>query len=107
MKRAIALFLILLPMSVFAEHGKLAKDLQQSDGDVDVIVQFKHTPGAQHHSKITSKGGVVHADLSLIKAVHARIPAKKLQEFVGSLGQQQHKRVLGSLGILGTMGIEQ
>jgi serine protease AprX len=47
---------------------------------VDVIVQFKHVPGTAHAAKIAGDGGVVKTDLSLVKALHASLPANQLEK---------------------------
>src|SRR5262245_54381545 len=64
---AVALFMVALTASA-AGHGKIAADLanfpQHRDGTVDVIIQFKETPQAQHFAEIADHGGKIKFSLS-------------------------------------------
>ena len=68
--------------ALFAGNGRLAKELESLDpaSNVDVIVEFKHTPTEAHHRKIEEKGGVHRKSLDLIKGSLYSVPAGKLQE---------------------------
>lgn len=73
---------ILMSSSLWGKDRKLAPDLQPDDSSdlVNVIVQFKQTPGEAHKDKIRSKGGTVDSDLSLVKAVSGKVPQNRLSE---------------------------
>jgi serine protease AprX len=68
--------------SGFAQVSKIAKPLHgRKDNDAtDVIVQFTTIPGSRHRDKILARGGTVTEDLLFIKALHAKIPASKLDD---------------------------
>src|ERR1022692_718602 len=63
---------------------KFSADLQNARGDerglANVIVQFVSKPTAQHHKKVTSRGGSLTRDLSLIKASAYRMPVASIAE---------------------------
>jgi len=84
MHRVIAAVLIVCSGSTipaYAKNAKIATDTAvHSTGAVDVIIQFKHKPTASHVAKIGEHGGVLKSDLSLVNAMHARVPANRLQE---------------------------
>jgi serine protease AprX len=64
-----------------ARSTKIASDLPtRHSGSLEVIVQFKHRPTSAHAAKIMSYGGSAKSDLSLIKGLHAAIPANRLHE---------------------------
>jgi len=78
----LVLLVTLLSSLGWAQGYKLAPDLKADDSNelVNVIVQFKHTLGETHRNKIRNKGGVVHADLSLVKSLSGRVPRNRLRE---------------------------
>jgi serine protease AprX len=83
MLRRYALLSILALFAVSATAGhKIAKDLENLDPDsnVDVIIQYKETPGAAHHLKMRARGGRHNGDLALIQASHYTVQAKTLAE---------------------------
>lgn len=83
MKRLLsALVLVLVATSGWAQLSKIATPLHgRKDNDAtDVIVQFAMTPGAIHREKILMRGGTIKDDLSFIKALHASIPASRLDD---------------------------
>jgi len=77
-----ALVLVLVATSGWAQLSKIATPLHgRKDNDAtDVIVQFAMTPGAIHREKILMRGGTIKDDLSFIKALHASIPASRLDD---------------------------
>lgn len=65
------------------EKHKLSKDLEQPTGGsnattVDVIIQFKQTPGDTQHAKVLAKGGALKTKLDAIKGAHYSVPAGSL-----------------------------
>jgi serine protease AprX len=65
-----------LPGLAFARNKKISKDISvTSNKTISVIVRFKHAPGEKHKDKIRANGGLVSADLSLVKAVVAKMRA--------------------------------
>jgi serine protease AprX len=76
------LALMVVATSGFAQLTKIAAPLHgRKDNDAtDVIVQFTTTPGAVHVAKIVAHGGTVKESLSFIKALHASIPASRLDD---------------------------
>ncbi|HXM20581.1 MAG TPA: S8 family serine peptidase [Terriglobales bacterium] len=83
MKRFLfGLALMVVGTSGFAQVSKIAKPLHgRRDNDAtDVIVQFTSVPGARHREKILARGGTVKDDLAFIKALHASIPASRLDD---------------------------
>jgi len=74
--------LVLVATSGWAQLSKIATPLHgRKDNDAtDVIVQFAMTPGAIHREKILMRGGTIKDDLSFIKALHASIPASRLDD---------------------------
>jgi len=76
------LLVTFISSAMWAKDHKLAPDLStdSSSDQVNVIVQFKHTPGEVHKDKIRSKGGSVDSDLSLVKGVSGKLPKNRLQE---------------------------
>ena len=58
----------------FGRSAKISSDLKTGGAGerVAVIVQFSHTPTARHHQKVFSRGGVLRAELGLVKVrLHA------------------------------------
>ena len=83
MKRFLfGLALMVVATSGFAQTTKIAAPLHgRKDNDAtDVIVQFTTTPGPTHAGKIVAHGGTVTESLSFIKALHASIPASRLDD---------------------------
>ena len=81
MKKRAAIVLVTLLSSVsWGKDRKLAPDfkVEHSAELVNVIVQFKHSPGEQHKSKIRANGGLVDSELPLVKALSIRVPANRL-----------------------------
>ena len=64
----------------FAEHPKMARELETAspDATVDVIVQYKHSPNAWQHQKIRRMGGAHKGDLHLIAGDVVSMPASAL-----------------------------
>jgi len=83
-KRSVIAVVLVTLLSSFswAKDHKLAPDLSadNSSGLVNVIVQFKQVPSEAQKNKIRSKGGSVDSDLSLVKAVSAKVPKNRLRE---------------------------
>jgi len=75
-------FLLAGTLTASAGNGKISSDTKRdsSDAVVEVIVQFKHTPGTAHAAKVERKGGTVKADLPLVKALHVVIPADRVED---------------------------
>jgi serine protease AprX len=73
------LFLLGALATAVAESRKLAPDFanfpQHRDGSIDVIIQFKQTPQAQHFAAISARGGRLNFSLPHIKGAAYRIPA--------------------------------
>ena len=65
-----------------AQPHKLAKDLNGLDRDasVQVIVQFKSTPTADHHLRMAKKGATLRHELPLVKAALYSVPASALED---------------------------
>src|SRR3954468_1209062 len=72
----------MLTSSVYGRNpNKLSAELTSgsSEATVNVIVQFKDTPNAKQHQKITNRGGKLKTDFGgIIKAAHYEIPAAQL-----------------------------
>ena len=81
--RSVLLTVMVVAFSVvgFAKSKKLAADLESvSTGDVDVIVQFKNQPTADHFGKIQNLGGKLKNDLrGTLKGASFHVPASALQ----------------------------
>src|SRR5260370_6287227 len=75
---------LLVPLAMFAQGkaaGKLSpelRDKQTHQGWVQVIVQFKHALNPGHQGKIHTQGGVVNAELGIVKGMAATLPARAL-----------------------------
>ncbi|HKU27218.1 MAG TPA: S8 family peptidase, partial [Candidatus Sulfotelmatobacter sp.] len=81
MRNLIGLIVLASAISVHAKSSKIASDVPtRHTGSLEVIVQFKHRPTTVHVAKITNHGGSPKTNLSLVKAIHASIPANRLQE---------------------------
>lgn len=72
--------LIVFSMGAFAQRPHVAKELQHVDpnSSVDVIVQFKQSPTAQHHQKIVNLGGRFKRGFRHIQAESYSLPASNL-----------------------------
>jgi len=80
-----ALTIVLVaPLAMVAQSnaaGKLSpelRDKQTHQGPVQVIVQFKHALNLSDQGKIRAQGGVVNAELGIVKGVAAILPASAL-----------------------------
>ena len=76
----LAATVLVLSVVAFAAPKKLAADLQSvSTGDVEVIVQFKVPPTADHFNKIQNLGGKLKHDLrGSLKGAAFHVPASAL-----------------------------
>jgi len=76
--------LALVSTTASAAHGrrKLAPDLSKfptnSDGTIDVIIQFNQTPQARHFQMMASRGGRLKFSFKHINGAAYRIPARLL-----------------------------
>ena len=72
----------LLSATAWGRNPRLAPDLSPDDSNdlVNVIVQFKQTPGEVHKDKIRRKDGSVASELPLVKALSGRLPKNRLSE---------------------------
>src|SRR5579872_924866 len=73
--------LALLATSVFAQHPKIAPDLETLDQNsaVDVIVQYTHVPSERHHQRVLALGGTLGRQLDLINSGHYAVPVRALR----------------------------
>ena len=79
--RQILTVLFAAALTAQAKNPKVSADIPSSSSNsVDVIVQFKHTPNAQHASKITNRGGILKSDLSLVNSLHASVPGNRIED---------------------------
>jgi serine protease AprX len=81
MIKALVFFLsAFLTSSLFAENGKLAKDLESVDpaSNVDVIVQYKQAPTETNHRAVLRMSGKLKHEFATIQARHYSIPATAL-----------------------------
>ena len=76
--RATPLLWLVFASYAVAQHGKLAPDLAKgnSDGRIEVIVQYRSTPSEEHHGRVERKGGQLRGDLPSIKAAIYGIPVQ-------------------------------
>ncbi len=81
MKRLLVLLLAVC-VTVAADDSRLSNDLKHRSGDdpVDVIIQYKTSPGERHADKIRQHRGRVKAELGLIRALSASLPARELRQ---------------------------
>lgn len=77
----IALACILLGVPAFANHPKIAPDLEGVDpsATVDVIIQFAHLPTARHHAMVMRRGGSLKVRLDLVKGAAYTIQRRQLE----------------------------
>lgn len=82
---------ILLAVSAYAAplhqtatgtHPKLSKDIDVSHPKklIDVIVQYRVVPRAEHYSRMTSRGATVRAKLHVIRAAAFRLPPSAIAQ---------------------------
>src|SRR5260370_17480403 len=73
---------LLISSLVYAGHPKVSHDLDDIDQNstAHVIVQFVHQPGADQHSKVTSRGGTLKRDFSFVNARSYSLPANYLHD---------------------------
>src|SRR5450432_3795396 len=71
--------LAFMTLSAFADDGKLSRELKGSKGSqtVDVIVQYRVAPGAQHKSRAQGHAGRVNSEIPLIKGLQVSLPANR------------------------------
>jgi hypothetical protein len=87
MRRFLLIGILLASAAAANARSRKISDANPASPDMlDVIVQFKHVPGAGHTAKIAGHGGVVKTDLSLVKALHASVPASQLEKLASSEG---------------------
>ena len=72
------LMLMTAPSCAFAQSAKLSKDLKQSSGSVNVIVQYRATPTNAQFAKVVQRGGALRGDLRSVKSGAFRMPAGSL-----------------------------
>ena len=77
---AAVIFLLLAGMA-FARHPKLAVDLDNMDpnSNVEVIIQFKHSPTEAHHQMVRDRGGALRVSFHSIKGAVYTVPAGALE----------------------------
>ena len=78
--KAILITILTAGFSQAAAH-KLSDELRNiaPETSVDVIVQYRHTPTATNHSKVSALGGEFKRNLEVIRAAHYSIPGKQLE----------------------------
>ena len=69
---------VVLAGTLSAASDKMAADLRPDGSSVDVIVQFRSTPTADHHARMARKGALLHRDLSFVKAAAYSLPTAEL-----------------------------
>lgn len=76
------LALILFDCAAFAATPKLSSDLVgiSQNGQVDVIVQYRHAPTPQLHQKVVQRGGVFQQEFGFINGGAYRVTASALAE---------------------------
>ncbi|HLK50211.1 MAG TPA: hypothetical protein VKT49_18840 [Bryobacteraceae bacterium] len=74
--------LALVAVAAFAQHGKIASDLEGLDPNatVDVIVQYAHSPTDRHHQRVLAAGGTLKKQLGIIWGAHYAVPAGALRK---------------------------
>src|SRR4029077_4956620 len=79
-KRTLIVLVTLLSSLAWSKDRKLAPEVKADHSTelVNVIVQFKHSPGEQHKGKIRANGGMVDSDLPLVRALSIKVPANRL-----------------------------
>lgn len=71
---------VLIASLAFARSPKVSKDLDGTNAQVDVIVQYTQTPTARHHQKVLSRGGSFKQELGFVKAGAYSMPASALAD---------------------------
>src|SRR5579871_56411 len=63
-----------------ADSAKLSRELEgrQPDQIVDVIIQYKHVPTAEHHARVAARGGELKHNLDIVRAAHYSVRAETL-----------------------------
>ncbi len=76
-----ALAVVLAFPGYSAEKHKHSPQLEGLDPNsrVDVIVQFNGVPTDRHYQKLGAHGGVLNADLRLIRSAHYSLPASEIE----------------------------
>ncbi len=75
--------LVLFDCAVFAASPKLSSDLAGAttlNGQIDVIVQYRHAPIPEWHQNVVLRGGIFKQEFRSINAGAYRIPASELTE---------------------------
>src|ERR1700675_2536740 len=69
------------PTLVGSETHKHSPELEglNPQSTVDVIVQFKETPGPSHHQKVRNHGGSLRSELHLVRGAAYTIPASSIE----------------------------
>lgn len=83
--KSILVMLVGTVISAAAGSPKLAKDLKQTTGDVEVIVQYEKPPSATHVNKVKGRGGSHKASFAASKSAAFTVPASKLAELASDL----------------------
>ncbi len=75
----------LLATLAFAANPKISHDIESLDpaSTANVIVQFAEVPTAVQHKKVTDRGGVYRATLSIVKAGSYAVPVSALSDLAG------------------------
>ena len=75
-------FLVFAQCVAYAVPRKVSKDLETKNPNeqIDVIVQYNHTPTLRQHKNTLSHGGKLVRELGLVTAGVYHLPAAKLQE---------------------------
>ena len=87
----VSALIVLLTVSAFAAplhqaamgtHPKLSKDIDVSHPNklINVIVQYRVVPRAEHYSRMASRGATVKAKLHVIRAAAFRLPASAIAQ---------------------------
>src|SRR6266705_3766271 len=74
---------VILASTAFAASGrnlKIAPDLEQADGAVDVIVQFNTHPTEAHHERIRRSGGHLLRTVDGFRGAKYRLNSKGLEQ---------------------------
>jgi serine protease AprX len=79
---AVSAFSAPLRQTAMGPHPKLSKDINVSHPNklIDVIVQYRVVPRAEHYARMTSRGARVNAKLHVISAAAFRLPASAIAQ---------------------------
>src|ERR1035441_7240118 len=71
-----------LTLSPFAGQHRMSKDLEERKptDQVDVIVQIKEVPTANHHQRLKNRGGMLKRDLGQFRGASYTGPASALAD---------------------------